>query len=41
MVVAGAVSTLGFVCFFPAWRRGRLEPVDDVAVEDVQDAATT
>ena len=40
MVVAGAISTVGFVCFIPAWRRGRAEPVD-LAVEDVQDPATT
>lgn len=31
MVVAGAVSTLGVVCFLPAWRRGRHPGVD---VED-------
>ena len=26
MVVAGAISTMGFVCFIPAWRRGRTQP---------------
>jgi predicted MFS family arabinose efflux permease len=35
MVVAGVVSTLGFVCFLPAWRRQREQQVD---VEDVQTA---
>ena len=38
MVVAGAVSTVGFVCFLPAWRRGRLEPVDELEVEDATTA---
>jgi predicted MFS family arabinose efflux permease len=38
MVVAGAISTLGFVCFLPAWRRGRTQPVEELEVED---AATT
>jgi predicted MFS family arabinose efflux permease len=38
MVVAGAVSTMGFVCFLPAWRRGRPESVDELAVEDAATA---
>ena len=38
MVVAGTVSTLGFVCFIPAWRRGRTQPAEEL--EDVQDPAT-
>ena len=39
MVVAGAISTVGFVCFLPAWRRGRSQHVEDLAVEDVEDLA--
>jgi sugar phosphate permease len=38
MVVAGAVSTVGFVCFVPAWRRGRLQPVEKRQVEDAATA---
>jgi sugar phosphate permease len=34
MVVAGTISTLGFVCFIPAWRRGRTQPLEDIEVED-------
>ncbi|NYG06302.1 putative MFS family arabinose efflux permease [Phycicoccus badiiscoriae] len=37
MVVAGAVSTIGFVCFLPAWRRERTRPQPAV-VEDVATA---
>jgi cyanate permease len=29
MVVAGVVSTLGVVCFLPAWRRSRRVDVED------------
>jgi MFS family permease len=34
MVVAGAISTLGFVCFVPAWRRGRTQSLEVIEVED-------
>ncbi|SDO56535.1 Predicted arabinose efflux permease, MFS family [Pedococcus dokdonensis] len=38
MVVAGVVSTLGFVCFVPAWRHGRTTPVDEAPSDDIGDA---
>jgi predicted MFS family arabinose efflux permease len=38
MVVAGAISTVGFVCFLPAWRRGRTLPVEELAAEDATPA---
>ncbi len=31
MVVAGAISAVGFVCFVPAWRRERTRAADDAA----------
>ena len=38
MVVAGTISTVGFVCFLPAWRRGRTEPAEQLEVEDATTA---